>query len=375
MKRIEIWLLSSILLIGAISSAFFIEGKTLMQKTTVWEEKEDGVFAYFVYGLSVTSKGTILAFAEARITSGADDGAHHIVMKRSTDQGLSFSKSKVILESKKGQSWANPTVVQDQKTKEIFIFYALNKENKSSEVYYQTSKDDGQSWSEAKEVTSLFKNNRHGWTFHVPGPGHGIQLKNGRLIVPVWHRKAIDFPTSQRLYGVNCIYSDDHGKTWKIGADTPVGELNESQIIAQKNGDILLIGRTINSKMGVYQAKVYSRNGGESWSEKLEYDPFLSGRPCDIGLTNYPKKSGTYLLSQPANQKQRKELTIRMSDDDGKTWPINKILEREGSTYSDLAVLPDHTVICLYGNGGVAHMPKKVTLARFDIKWLMDGTP
>lgn len=343
-------------------------------KTTVWAEKENDMFAHFVYGLTVTGQGSILAFAEARIDKSADDGAHHIVLKRSIDKGRSFSTSTIIVESKEGQSWTNPTVVQDRKTKEIFLFYALNHQNVNTQVFFKTSTDDGLSWSDAREITSLFAENAHDWTFHLPGPGHGIQLQGGKLLVQVWHRKSISFIATQRNYGVNCLYSDDHGKTWKLGGDTPVGELNESQIVEQKNGDVMLIGRTVTGSSGSHQAKVYSRDKGLSWTQELEYDTALIGKLCDIGLTDYAFKSKMMLISQPVDPKKRMDLTIRLSKDDGKTWTVNKLLEEGGATYSDLAILPDKSIICLYGHGGTAHMPQKVSLARFNLNWLQQNS-
>jgi sialidase-1 len=347
------------------------KAQKLLQKTTVWEPGENKNFAHFVYGLSVTKAGTILAFAEARINNGADDGAHHIVLKRSTDKGLSFSASVIVAESKNGESFANPTVLEDRKTGTLFLFYALNHHNDSTAVFYIQSTDDGLKWSQPINITLVARKNDKGWTFHLPGPGHGIQLKNGRLLVPLWHRKAIGFATEKRYYGVNCLYSDDHGTSWQPGSDTPIGELNESQVIEKKNGDIILIGRTINAKSGSHFAKVLSRDGGESWSQDLTYDLALTGAACDIGLIRYQIKPNMILVSQPADKK-RKDLTVRMSKNEGKTWAISRLLEPGPATYSDLAVLPDQTIICLYGNGGTGHMPAKVTLARFNLDWLLN---
>ncbi|MFC6100276.1 sialidase family protein [Olivibacter domesticus] len=344
-----------------------------VHKTIVWKERENGLFAHFVYGLTVTDKGSILAFAEARVENSLDDGAHHIVLKRSIDKGRSFSASQVLVKSVDSQSWANPTALQDRKTGEIFLFYALNRQNISTEVFYITSKDDGLNWSEPVNITYLFKNNEHQWTFHLPGPGHGIQLKNDRLLIPVWNRKAVSFTPKERNYGVNCLYSDDHGKTWKLGGDTPVGELNESQIVEQESGDVMLIGRTYSSSNNSWQAKVISKNKGLSWSKQIAYDHGLTGKACDIGLVSYPKP-GIVLVSQPANIKKRMDLTIRMSKDNGKTWSVNKLLQAGGATYSDLAVLPDKTIICLYGHGGTEHMPQNVSLSRFNLEWLQEKT-
>lgn len=351
---------------------FWVTGQDAFYKTTIWKANENNIFTYFVYGLTVTVKGTILAFSEARIVNGSDHGAHHIVLKRSIDNGRSFSESEILAESTSGQSWANPTVVQDAKTGIIFLFYALNHENRSSEVFYTKSSDDGLTWARPTDVTALFKNNSNEWTFHLPGPGHGIQLRNKRLIVPVWHRKDISFPAARRNYGVNCIYSDDHGRSWKSGGDAPVGEFNESQIVEQKNGNVLLIGRTISARESSYQAKVISKDKGISWSAELEYDKGLSGSVCDIGLIRYSLKPNIILVSQPADLKKRRDLTIRMSDNDGKTWSAANLLQQGAASYSDLAVLQDKTIICLYGSGNrnKGNMPDSVVLTRLVLNCL-----
>lgn len=344
-----------------------------LQKTTIWAENEDHYSAHFVYGLTVTTKGTILAFAEARIENGSDDGAHHIVLKRSTDQGKSFSPSKLVKKSTAGKSYTNPTVVQDRVTGTIFLFYALNYHNDSTAVYIVKSDDDGLNWSPETNVTPVLSSAQAGWTFHLPGPGHGIQLKNNRLLIPIWHRKSISFASGSRNYGVTGLYSDDHGRTWHSGSATPIGELNESQLVEQKNGDILLIGRTITGQGGSHQAKVWSKNQGKTWSASLTYDTALTGAACDIGLIRFQTRPNQILVSQPAGLKKRSELTIRMSTDEGKTWIANRVLEPGSSTYSDLAVLPDQTIICLFGHGGSGHMPAMVSLARFDMNWVLSG--
>lgn len=347
--------------------------QVLFEKTTVWQEKENGNFTHFVYGLTVTRKGSVLAFAEARIANGSDHGAHHIVMKRSTDKGKSFGASQILVESVNGQCWANPTALVDRKTGNLFLFYALNEHNAQSRVFYKQSKNDGKTWSAPVEITALFSPNKHEWTFHLPGPGHGIQLKDGRLVVPVWHRKSIAFPASQRNYGVNVIFSDNGGKSWHLGGETPVGQLNESQVVEKENGELLFIGRTVAGFKGSYQAKLISQDRGMSWPDTLAYDTQLTGRVCDIGLTRYGFRPNVILVSQPASAKARERLTIRMSLDEGNTWPVSKVLEPGLATYSDLAVLPDKTVICLFGTG--AGPTKAVSLVRFNLEWLTSTSP
>ena len=150
---------------------------------------------------------------------------------------------------------SNPAALYDRLNKTVFIFYVLNegsREQISTKVYYRLSKDDGVTWSLRVDISDKFDNNELGWTFHMPGPGHGIQLRNqndqnrnGRLIMPFWHRKAItDKP---RCYGNSLLYSDDFGKTWNMGATTGFRlNMNECRIEEVASGKIVLNSRRNN---------------------------------------------------------------------------------------------------------------------------------
>jgi len=70
-------------------------------------------------------------------------------------------------------------------------------------------------------------------------------------------------------------------------------------------------------------------------------------------------------------RRDRKNLSIKLSYDEAKTWPVNKALEPGYSGYSDLAVLSDGTILCLYERG--TNRPDYLTLARFNLEWLTDG--
>lgn len=79
------------------------------------------------------------------------------------------------------------------------------------------------------------------------------------------------------------------------------------------------------------------------------------------------------LVSQPADLKKRSDLIIRLSRDGSKTWSIKKLLQKGSATYPDLAMLPDKSILCLYGHGGDKHMPDTVSLARFSLEWLLEN--
>src|SRR5690606_9827488 len=140
-----------------------------------------------------------------------DDGAHHIVLRRSMDKGETWLPTQVVIKSLDGESYANPTPVLERQSGTIFLFYAQNFENNYTKVMCVSSSDHGESWSEPVSVTDLFSADPLKRPFHLPGPGHGIQLKNGRMLLQVWHRFPVKLSLKERKYGVSVIYSDDKG--------------------------------------------------------------------------------------------------------------------------------------------------------------------
>lgn len=73
--------------------------------------------------------------------------------------------------------------------------------------------------------------------------------------------------------------------------------------------------------------------------------------------------------------KDRRNVTVHLSYDEGKTWGVKRSLEEGSSGYSDLTVLPDGTILCFYETGGGAGSfpDRKLVLARFNLEWLTDG--
>jgi sialidase-1 len=65
-------------------------------------------------------------------------------------------------------------------------------------------------------------------------------------------------------------------------------------------------------------------------------------------------------------------MTVRISYDDGQTWPVAKVLHAGPAAYSCLTVLSDETAACLYERGEQKPY-EKITFARFNLEWLTDG--
>jgi sialidase-1 len=226
------------------------------------------------------------------------------------------------------------------------------------------------------------------------GPAHGIQLKTGRLVVPVWLSTGTG-GHAHRPSVTSTIYSDDGGKTWQRGeiavpnTDEWINP-NETVVVELADGGVML---NVRSESKTHRRLVtVSRDGATGWSEP-RFDPALLEPICMasiVRLTSKPNSDKNRILfANPHNleradgkeaagkSRDRVNVSIKLSYDEGRTWPVNKTLEEGFSGYSDLAVLPDGTALCLFERGSTNGKPGVRTgslcLARFNLEWLTDG--
>lgn len=377
------WVLFSIICCSSTASEPFLD------KVEVFPAGLNGVTLYRIPGMVVTPKGTVLAYCEARTKSRSDWGEIEVHLRRSSDGGKSWDTPRHIAhkgeriegnptkkdEGAHEQTVNNPVAIVDKKTGAIEFLYCVN----YARCFSMRSVDDGLTWSHPVEITSTFEpfRSQYDWKVIATGPGHGVQLANGRLIVPVWlaYGKVGDHKPSASA----TIYSDDHGRTWKAGQiavpdEGEYGDPNETMITTLSDGRVLLISRSVSKPNR--KLITISADGATQWSKPLFHDQ-LWEPICMASIIPHPTSPGTLLFSNPhslardndgreipARSGKRENLSIKRSDDDGKTWPISKTLEPGPSAYSDLAVLPDGTVLCLYeGN-------KDIRVARFNLEWL-----
>lgn len=315
-------------------------------ETVVYRAGQDGYHTYRIPAFILSPQGSLLAFCEGRKTSKQDHGDVDLVLKRSSDGGETWSRQQLIHEEGGDEkiTIGNPCPVVDSETGTIWL--PLTKNN--DKVLMLSSADDGKTWNKRDITASVKKDN---WTWYATGPGNGIQLTQGkhrgRLVIPCDHRvkEEKDRNLSTRSH---VIYSDDQGKSWQIGGLLTAGT-NECAVVELENGDLLINMRSYRGK----QCRAISRSsdGGLTWSEVVD-DPNLVEPICQASLIRLPlaNPQGTTCLafSNPADPKSRKNLTLRVSDDGGKTWPRSKVLCEGSSIYSSLAALPGGDIGVIY---------------------------
>ena len=340
-----------------------------LRQSVIFKAGEDGYHTFRIPSLLVTRRGTALAFCEGRKHSAGDSGDIDLVLKRSLDGGTTWQTLQVVADHG-ADTIGNPCPVIDRKTGIIWLLLTGNpggtEESKilagngTRTVWVTSSKDGGATWPPAVDITASVKNDD--WTWYATGPGNGIQLRSGRMVVPCCHAKK-----GGRAYRSHVIYSDDRGKTWRAGGEA--GEnTDESSVVELADGSLLLNARTESDAKR--RSVTRSADGGLTWGP-VSLDETLIEPTCQASLIRFGghgKLPPALLFSNPADLARVKE-TVRLSYDDGKTWPNSLRLYEGPSAYSSLAILGKAFVGCLYERGQ-KHPYESIAFARIPLDWL-----
>ena len=344
------------------------------ERVDLFSARTYGYDACRIPSLIVTSQGTVLAFCEGRRHSARDAGDIDLLLRRSTDAGHTFEPPQTVWDEGEN-TCGNPCPVVDRDTGTIWLLVTHNLGSDTEEaitrgtakgtrtVWLTRSTDDGRTWAPPTDITAMVK--KPDWTWYATGPGAGIQLRSGRLVIPCDHRSTGDFS--------HIIYSDDHGATWQIGGVAGPG-CNECEVVEQSDGALLLNMRNYNPARSC-RAIAISHEQGQTWSA-ARLDATLIEPTCQASLRRFSwakaEEKSRLLFSNPASQAARENLTVRVSYDEGETWPESKVIHAGPAAYSCLSVLPDRTILCLYENGR-ENSYEKITLARFTLDWVTEG--
>lgn len=367
---------------GCFLLFYFISAWALGQdKVPVFTSGTDGYHTYRIPAIVRLPNGDLLAFCEGRVKNAGDYGDVDIVMKRSRDGGHSWSALQVIADAGNRQA-GNPAPVVDLMDPvypkgRIFLFYntgnnhegELRKGKGVREVWYRTSADNGLSWSAPVNITTqvhrpnqpeanpLYQFNED-WRSYANTPGHALQIQQGkyrgRIFVAANHSAGA--PQDRFAdYAAHGFYTDDHGARFSLSESVAIPGSNESTAAELRGGRLLMNSR---NQRGDIRARIVSRssNGGESWDTSY-FDHQLPDPVNQGSLLNLGKKGRRPILafSNAADSSRRDRLTLRISYDEGRSWPTSMLIDSASAgyrgdytAYSDLVRMDKHHVGIFY---------------------------
>ena len=389
---------------------------------------EGGYAAFRIPSIVRAANGDLLAFAEGRVESASDSTATiRIVCKHSSDNGRSWSPLRVVARNLlAGAEYAamNPSPVVDTVygTGRIILLF---KKLECSEweivqgrgvmrTFCLFSDDHGRSWRGERDITCEVhrpyrpayaavcpaaaqpENEAHDWRIQVPTLGHAIQLQGP---APLPGGPAASSPVRGRILhigsrtrggdsvfgGMNyAFWSDNLGENWQIGDfittrwdGSPAYGLNEATAVELADGRVLVNSRNYRDGEPVRQRAVtigaFAPDGRITFGP-ARHDSTLVEPPVQASLVRYswPGPAGRrsrILFANPAHPFARTNMTMRLSYDEGATWPVAKVIDAGPSAYSDLVVQADGDIGLLYERGNAGG----IFYAAFSLAWLTSG--
>ena len=324
----------------------------------------------------------------------ANWGKENCISRRSSDGGRTWEPAIDI-----GQGINGGGLTLDENSGEIIAF--IEKEHPPSNIKCYRSIDNGKTWDES-EIIIFPDSNGIIPSMHMNE--HGITLKNkkykGRLIRPSRFYNAKSSAERKLMYSsakekmwkdqyTNAIYSDDGGKTWITSEPFPAKGTGEAAIVELSNGTLYYNSRRHFSTDGLNPRMRHiatSKDGGHSWedlyvSEELPDGVQNSDYGLMAGMDRLPFEGRDILIfSNIESNSGRKNGTVWLSFDGGKSWPVKKLVEKDGFKYSSLAVGRKNTpsegyIYLLYETGTKENINDYGggMVARFNLSWLMEG--
>ncbi|MFF0216020.1 exo-alpha-sialidase [Streptomyces vinaceus] len=340
------------------------------ETSTPFAARSEGYYCFRIPSLVTTRSGALLAFAEGRVSTCSDIGHNDIVMKKSTDGGKTWGPLTVVAGANDDDAHGNPSPVVDAVTGRITVLYATSDWSQRPDgsldrgvrsLRATHSIDEGAVWKDGAPLGHLKPAD---WTWVSTGPGHGIQLgrgaHHGRLVVTG------DHATKDGQGGGQLYYSDDGGLNWALGARSDVESSSavpgELTVAETTDGGLYVNARSsARCDTNEHRLATTSADGGASFAAPFTPVANFDTAPVFGSLLRLSAKDmgGTrdrLLLSAPARLgpntlEDRRELAIRSSYDEGRTWQTAGTVVVPGRAgYSDLTLSPTGTVGVLYEN-------------------------
>jgi len=315
--------------------------------TPLFVPGEEAGRGYRIPAMVALPDDVLLAFAESRVDAMSDLLDINLVMKRSLDGGLTWGPLRV-LQDQGNHTVHSPCPVFDSETRTVWLPFCVDYQT----LYLTSSTDAGLEWSEPRNLSQELGLPADAWCHN--GPGNGIEMTTGRLVIPT------------SLEESRIVFSDDHGRTWNLGE--PIGRGGEPQVFERVDGALCA---NLRNARGSNRIVACSPDGGRTWETPVldEELPDAGTQASILRYSNIASGGQNELLFSNPGAPYRGELTLRLSYDDGATWPVSRLLYEGAAGYSQLAVLSDGTILLLFETGRY-DLRQSITLARISLGWL-----
>ena len=359
------------ILFSAISLVVYPQIENVQTKNDVPDFKDlfnakmrAGVSCYRIPAIITAPNGDLVAAIDERVPSCGDlkwSKDINIVMRRSIDNGDSWSEIETIVDYPLGKSASDPSIIVDKVTGAIFLFFNFMDLENEKDIYYLKvikSINNGQTWSSPIDITSQISKSEWHTDFKFITSGRGIQASNGKLLHTLVNLKS----------GLHLFGSDDHGESWYL-IDAPIIPGDESKIIELIDGTWMINSR-VNGK-GIRYVHT-STDEGATWLSKP--DSTLIDPGCNASIIRYTSiKEGAdknrILFSNAKMKDGRNNMTIRISYDEGKTWTDGKTIYNGGSAYSSMSILSNGDIGLFFEKDDY----QENVFVRLTLEWLTDG--
>lgn len=365
LKTINIFILLMLAILSCKSPKNNPSDKDTIQFINLFStDSNQDVSCYRIPSLIMAQNGDLIAAIDERKINCGDLRTNkdiNIVIRRSEDNGVTWSEIKTIVDLPLGESASDPSMILDETTEKIFLFFNYMDLNTNPEVYYLryiSSNDHGRTWSKPIDITNQISKPEWNQDFKFITSGRGIQTQSGILL-----HTLVNLNNGLHVFG-----SKDHGETWFL-IDSPIIPGDESKIVELVDETWMINSRVNKSGLRFVHT---SKDKGTTWNSKA--DSTLIDASCNASFIRYTSTKNGFLknrliFSNANSKNMRENLTIKISYDEGKTWKYSKSVYAGEAAYSSLSILKNGDIGVFFEKDNY----KKNVFAKITLDWLTDG--
>lgn len=295
---------------------------------------EDG--CYRIPALITASNGDLIAAIDERVENCGDLRSNrdiNIVIRRSSDNGQMWSEIETVVDYPFGQSASDPSMILDRQTNTLWMFFNYMDLEREKDIYYLkaiSSSDHGKTWSDPIDITSQITKQEWHDDFKFITSGRGIQTSDGTLL-----HTLVNLDEGVFLFG-----SEDHGENWFF-IDSPIKPADESKVVELSDGSWMVNSRVADMGMR-YVHK--SADRGKTWNSTPDSTLLDPGSNASLIQHRSNDNQSILLFSNSKHSDERKNMTVRASYDEGKSWTDGKTIYSGSAAYSSMSILENGNI-------------------------------